>query len=241
MARKRMFDVEIIGADDFLTMPTTTQNLYFHLSMRADDDGFVSNPKQIMSMAKASDDDFKVLLAKKYIIPFESGICVITHWRINNYLRSDRYRPTIHVNEKEQLLLDKSGIYILNDERYTNGIPCGIPSIDKYSIDNSNNIYIIIQEEFGRPLSPIELEVINTWEFSTDLIKLAVKEATTSNNLAIKYIDRILYNWQKKGIKSVADAEKSIADFRNKKSKKENNLPGKQAETTGASYYKKLD
>ncbi len=241
MARKRMFDTEIIGADSFLEMPPSTQNLYFHLSMRADDDGFVSNPKQIIDMTKATQDDFKVLLAKKYIIPFESGICVIRHWRINNYLRSDRYHPTIHIEEKEQLKLEKSGAYSLQDERYTTGIPSGIPSIDKYSID-SNNIYKIVEEEFGRPISPMEMQVIDSWNFPAEMIKLAIKEAVTSNNCAIKYIDKILYNWEKKGIKSVADAEKSIADFKRLKERKEKyNLPAKEPEIAGASYYRRLE
>lgn len=241
-----MFDMEIIGTDSFLSMPSSTQNLYFHLSMRADDDGFVSNPKQIMMMAKSTEDDFKVLLAKKYIIPFDSGICVIRHWRINNYLRADRYHPTIHTEEREQLMLDKSGAYALQDDRYTTGIPLGTPpgtpSIDKYSID-SNNIYIILEQEFGRPISPMEIEVIDTWkELPIEIIKLAIKEAVTSNNKAIKYVDKILYNWKSKGIKSVADAEQSIANFRKAKEKKKgNNLPERQAETTGASYYKRLE
>lgn len=125
------------------------------------------------------------------------------------------------------------------------------PNIELYlDINNSSsnnnieqNVYEIIQEEFGRPITPMEVEVIDTWNFPIEIIKLAIKEAVTSNNRAIKYIDKILYNWQEKGIKSVADAEQSIADFKKSKEKKEkkgNNLPERQAETTGASYYRKL-
>lgn len=120
MARKRMFDIEIVDTDLFLEMPSSTQNLYFHLGMRADDDGFVSNPKKIVRLINSTDDDLKVLIAKKFIIPFESGIVVIRHWKINNYLRMDRYTETIYTEEKKNLIQDKNGIY---DIRVSNGIP----------------------------------------------------------------------------------------------------------------------
>lgn len=123
--------------------------------------------------------------------------------------------------------------------------PNGNP--DKIS-NNSNSIYIeestmnpifeIIENEFGRLLSPLEYEVINTWDYPVDILKLAVSEASTSGNFNIKYIDKIIYNWKKKNIRSVADAKKSIADFKELKEnkKKGNGLP----ESTGASYYEKL-
>ena len=90
MAERRMFSKLIIDSDMFLDMPLSTQALYFHLSMRADDDGFVNNPKKIQRMIGCNDDDLKVLITKKFIIPFESGICVIKHWKIHNYIRNDR-------------------------------------------------------------------------------------------------------------------------------------------------------
>ena len=241
MARKRMFDLEVIDTDDFLEMPGTTQNLYFHFGIRADDDGFISNPRQIMNLIKSTEDDLKILLVKKYLIKF-SNVIAIRHWRLNNYIRKDRYRPTIYTNELSQLWCDSNGIYFLEEEKKKGLVyhlaTTGQPSIDKNSIDSINNIYNIIQEEFGRPISPIEIEIIDTWnEFSFGLIKLAIKEAISSNNRAIKYIDRILYNWKAKGIKSVADAEKYIVDFRNKRNKKDD-LPSKANE--GASLYDEL-
>lgn len=90
MAEKRMFAKTIIDSDAFLDMPMSTQALYFHLSMRADDDGFINNPKKIQRMIGSSEDDMRVLCAKSFVIPFESGVVVIKHWRINNYLRADR-------------------------------------------------------------------------------------------------------------------------------------------------------
>ena len=116
MAEKRMFAKQIIDSDAFLDMPLSTQTLYFHLSMRADDDGFINNPKKIQRMIGASEDDLKVLIAKRFIIPFESGIVVIKHWRIHNYIQKDRYKPTAYTEERAQLKLKDNGVYSLDTE-----------------------------------------------------------------------------------------------------------------------------
>lgn len=108
MADRRMFAKTIIDSDAFIDMPLSTQALYFHLSMRADDDGFINNPKKIQRMIGASDDDIKVLLTKRYIIAFDSGVIVIKHWKIHNYIRNDRYKPTVHIEEKAQVELKKT-------------------------------------------------------------------------------------------------------------------------------------
>ena len=89
----------------------STQCLYFHLSMRADDDGFINNPKKVQRMIGASDDDLKLLILKNFIIPFESGIVVIKHWKIHNYIRSDRYKQTVYQEEKALLELKENGTY----------------------------------------------------------------------------------------------------------------------------------
>jgi hypothetical protein len=120
MAERRMFAKTIIDSDSFLDMPLSSQSLYFHLSMRADDDGFINNPKKIQRMVGASDDDLKLLTAKRFIIPFESGIVVIKHWKIHNYIRNDRYKPTIYEEEKAQLIEKENKAYT---ERLTLGIP----------------------------------------------------------------------------------------------------------------------
>ena len=111
MAERRMFAKTIIDSDSFLDMPLSTQSLYFHLSMRADDDGFLNNPKKIQRMIGCSDDDLKLLVAKNFIIPFESGVVVIKHWKIHNYIRNDRYKPTVYVEEKAQLSSKENGAY----------------------------------------------------------------------------------------------------------------------------------
>lgn len=111
MAKRRMFAMTIIDSDAFTDMPLSTQALYFHLSMRADDDGFLNNPKKIQRMIGASDDDFRVLVAKRFILPFESGVVVIKHWKIHNYIAKDRYTPTVYQAEKALLEVKDNGAY----------------------------------------------------------------------------------------------------------------------------------
>lgn len=132
MASKRMFATQIIDSDAFLDMSLSTQALYFHLCMRADDDGFVNNPKRIMRLLGSGDDELKLLIAKKFLIPFESGVVVIKHWRIHNYIQSDRYKPTAYQDELKQLGLKDNKAYTLMD---TTCIQNG--SIDKQ--ENSKN------------------------------------------------------------------------------------------------------
>lgn len=106
-----MFAKTIIDSDAFIDMPLSTQALYFHLSMRADDDGFINNPKKIMRMIGASEDDYRVLCLKNFVIPFESGIVVIKHWKIHNYIQKDRYKPTVYAEEKASLDVKDNGAY----------------------------------------------------------------------------------------------------------------------------------
>lgn len=111
MAERRMFAKTIIDSDAFLDMPQSTQLLYFQLSMRADDDGFVNNPKSIMRNVGCKEDDMRVLSGKKFIIPFESGVIVIKHWKIHNYIQKDRYHETKYKQEKASLTTDENGAY----------------------------------------------------------------------------------------------------------------------------------
>lgn len=113
MADKRMFSKTIVLSDAFLDMPMSARCLYFTLSMFGDDDGFVNSPKAIMRQCGASKDDLCVLFGKKFILPFESGVIVIKHWRINNYLRVDRYQPTKYLEEKEMLKVEENGAYTM--------------------------------------------------------------------------------------------------------------------------------
>lgn len=113
MANKRMFTMKIVDSDAFLDMPLSAQCLYFHLNMRADDDGFIGNPKRIMKIVGAADDDLKLLIAKSFLLTFENGVIVIKHWRMHNTLSKRRYHETQYIDEKGTLLLKKNGSYSL--------------------------------------------------------------------------------------------------------------------------------
>jgi hypothetical protein len=107
-----MMAKSIIKSDQFLDMPSTTQNLYFHMLLDADDDGFINSPKSLMRVIGAKDDDMKLLIAKQFIIPFDTGVIVIKHWKIHNYIRKDRYNPNEQLlNEREQLRLNDKNEY----------------------------------------------------------------------------------------------------------------------------------
>lgn len=116
MAERRMFAKTIIDSDAFLDMPLSTQALYFHLSMRADDDGFINNAKKIQRMLGCNDDDLKILLSKNFVIPFESGVCVIKHWRIHNLIQKDRYKPTVYIDEKDKVFIKNNNVYTLDTQ-----------------------------------------------------------------------------------------------------------------------------
>ena len=111
MAQKRMFSLSVIDTDRFLDMSASAQALYFHLGMHGDDDGFVSAPRKIARAAGCNDDDLRLLIAKNFVIPFESGVVVITDWNINNTLKNDRYHETVYLQEKSKLHLDSNGRY----------------------------------------------------------------------------------------------------------------------------------
>lgn len=140
-----MFAKTIVLSDAFLDMPLGARCLYMTMGMLADDDGFVNAPKSIMRQSGATEDDLKILIAKKFVIPFESGVIVIKHWRINNYLQKDRIQPTKYQYEMAFLNVDENGSYSKSDciqkDVYTEDVYIDKYSIDKNSIDKNNNIY----------------------------------------------------------------------------------------------------
>ena len=143
MANKRMFSLSVVDTDKFLEMPLSSRLLYYELGMRADDDGFVGNWKKILLFTGLKEDDMKVLISKNFIIPFESGVIVIKHWRMNNYLQNDRIKPTIYQEEFKKLGLDNNNVYTLDTK-------C-IHSIDKYSIDKYSIEYKEGVKKFVKP------------------------------------------------------------------------------------------
>jgi hypothetical protein len=110
MAQRRMFSPDIVSSEEFLSMPVSGRELYFQLGMNADDDGFIQ-PKMIMRVAGATEDDLKILLAKRFLLPFESGVVVIKHWLIHNMIRADRYKPTRFQEEKKLLFIKENKAY----------------------------------------------------------------------------------------------------------------------------------
>lgn len=115
MAERRMFSRRVLKTDPFLEMPVSCRDLYYQLCMDADDDGFVSNPRMTMKLCGATADDLSLLLAKKFLISFDSGVVAIKHWRIHNELKKDRYKPTTHYKEKQTLLIQENGAYSLEE------------------------------------------------------------------------------------------------------------------------------
>lgn len=138
MAERRMFAKTIVLSDAFLDMPLGARCLYMTMGMLADDDGFVNAPKSIMRQCGATEDDLKVLLAKKFVLPFESGVIVIKHWRINNYLQKDRIQPTKYQEEFALLELEGNGAYTKQSEACIHdSVYIDKNSIDKNSIDKN--------------------------------------------------------------------------------------------------------
>lgn len=142
MAERRMFAKAIIDSDTFLDMPLSTQALYFHLSMRADDDGFINNPRKIQRSIGATDDDLKLLIAKQFTIPFESGVVVIKHWRLHNYIQKDRYKPTIYQDEKAQLSVENNGAY--------KNVPASVSNLDTSCIQDVYSLDTQVRLELGK-------------------------------------------------------------------------------------------
>jgi len=162
-----MFAKTIIDSDAFLDQPLTTQALYFHLAMRADDDGFVNNPKKIQRMVGCSDDDLKLLLAKQFILAFDSGVIVIKHWKIHNYIRSDRYKPTVYKEEKAMLQTKENNAYTF-----------GIPS-DNQAVDNWDTQVRLVKERLvkERLNNNNEMDV----DLSTEIFELSTDERSIAN------------------------------------------------------------
>lgn len=141
MAQKRMFTMKIVDSDAFLDMPLSSQCLYYHLNMRADDDGFVGNPKKIMRMIGASEDDLKVLIAKKFLLYFDTGIVAIKHWWMHNTLAKDRYNETAYIEEKASLKIKDNKSYTFNTDdvkMLTNCYQNVNTDLDKISIDKNS-------------------------------------------------------------------------------------------------------
>ena len=201
-AERRMFAKTIIDSDAFLDMPLSTQALYFHLSMRADDDGFINNPKKTQRMIGCSDDDLKLLIAKNFIIPFENGVVVIKHWKIHNYIQKDRYKPTNYQEEKSLLTTKDNGSYTLDTECIHDGysletqvrlgkVRLGEDSIGKANKSISNDILSCPTEsDSGKGNTSFDL-VISSWNALSQYGVVPIKKINEGTNRATMLRARI--------------------------------------------------
>lgn len=152
MAQKRMFSLQVVDTDKFMDMSTSAQALYFHLGMHGDDDGFVASPRKIARAAGCNDDDMRLLAAKGFIIPFDSGVVVITDWRINNTLQNDRYKETLYGQEKAMIQLGKNGRYQLDSDMVPECIHDGSnlepqPNVTKPNVTKPNKAEVIVADK----------------------------------------------------------------------------------------------
>lgn len=225
MAKRRMFSLDIIDTDLFMEMPQSSRLLYYELCMRADDDGFVSSPKKIMKMVGCNEDDFRVLTTKQFIIPFDTGIVVIKHWKIHNYIQKDRYKETIYLDEKSKLNQEKNGMYTkCIQDGYTgkDRLELGKVSIELGEDSQGNHaddLYDFVEKNFGRTLSPVEIDEISKWE-NNDLTRYAIKQAILNGAYNFSYINKILHNYKMNNIQTVQQAQEADKKFMEQKEEK---------------------
>lgn len=238
MAQRRMFSKKITDTDSFLDMSLSAQALYFHLNMGADDEGFVDNVKKIQRSIGASNDDLKILIGKGFLIPFESGVVVIRHWRIHNYIQADRFQATIYQDEKEQLEFDKSKIAsikpldqcIQNVSKMDTQVRLGEDSLDKDRLDKVNNLYSGEEKEKSlsqiikstsvkindRQIQQIQ-EYIGLDNMTVEMIEYAVQLTEDAGAESFNYLNKILKSWKDKSLTSLDEAKEETSGFRDSK------------------------
>lgn len=174
MAERRMFTKTVIDSDAFLDMPLSSQALYFHLSMRADDDGFVNNQNKIVRMIGANPNDLDILVAKRFVLTFDSGVLVIKHWKMHNYIRKDRYQETVYKEELQQLEHNENNAYTLGqptvNQQATNSQPTvnqRLPQVrlgkDRLGKDSIEIEYEVIEDKKSSRFTPPTLEEVKEY------------------------------------------------------------------------------
>ena len=202
LAQRRMFSKKIVDTDLFIEMSPTAKLLYFYLNMSADDDGFVGNPKTIKLVSGATDDDLKILVAKQFIIPFESGVIVIKDWKIHNYIQKDRYSKTQYTDEKSQLVVEENGTYtrciqnvsILDTQDRLGKDRLGKDSIDNMSVKTDevipySEIIEYLNEKTGRSFRNVDA--------NKKLIKARWNDGYKLDDFKM-VIDNMVANWSGK-------------------------------------------
>lgn len=231
MANKRMFSVDVTETDAFLEMPLTAQALYFHLGMRGDDDGFVSNPRSIVRVSGCSEKDLVTLAESGYIITFRSGVIVISDWKVNNYLRGDRYKSTVFQNELSMLEETANKRYVLahGAKRSPVGIPNDNQVATQYRVEKSRVAVVdkttaaaadsradtdlaqIVQqyEQVIGQFPRSALDKLQSYRsfIPTEVICKAFDEAAESGHRSWRYVNGILKSWQADGVRTLGDVE----------------------------------
>lgn len=253
MANKRMFSVDVVETDTFLELPSKSQLLYFHLGMRADDDGFVSSPRAIMRTTGCTSRDLTRLETAGYVISFDSGVLVVTDWKVNNFLRKDRHAGTIHQNELEKLTELSNGRYILStsgqpvvNQMTTSGQPKVNHRSTQYSIEENRVVESSKKAAAAAPDSRTDtglaaiiqhfqeaigdfprsaLDKLQRWRevYPTKLICKAIDEAAENGKRSWAYTEGILKSWQADGVRTLGDVE-----ARRESRKKPGTLPAKE-------------
>lgn len=214
MAERRCFTKKITESDAFLDMPLSTQCLYFHLNMSADDDGFVNNPKKIARMIGCNDDDIKLLIAKNFVLVFESGVIVIKHWRMHNTLQNDRYHKTDYQEEFSKLMLKDNRSYTLETKCIQNGNILDTEhnltkhNITKHKYGQYQNVLLSDEE-----LDKLKQEFPNDWKERIERVSgyCASKGITYKNYLAT------IRNWARKDTPRQIDILPTYDSSTNKK------------------------
>lgn len=229
MANKRMFSIDVTETDTFLEMPLTAQALYFHLAMRGDDDGFVSNPRSIMRVTGCNENDLKTLAESGYIITFRSGVIVISDWKVNNYLRGDRYKPTTFQSELSMLTETANKRYVLesDNQRSTVGIPNSNQMETQYSIEKNRVVVDTVTTAAGSRTDSDLAEIVQHFQevigvfprsaldklqrwrevYPVEIIRAAIDEAAENNVRKWRYVDGVLKGWQADGVHTPGDVE----------------------------------
>lgn len=223
MAQKRMFDKRITDSDRFTDLPNSSKALYFMAGMSADDRGFFQ-PRRLQKMNGFTDDDFKVLIAKGYFIPFESGVMVITDWNKNNWLDKRRITETEYIEElkllrliNERYELDNCCLASAEPMLRENSIEQNrivenrIEQLDG-SCDEAEELCTLIEKNFNRTISPLEYEKVKDWieTFSKDTVEQAIEQAVMNGKKTFNYINGILKNWKSNEIPKPKWMDKEI-------------------------------
>lgn len=221
MASKRMFDKDVISIDDFLDLPMEAKALYFLLGMEADDEGFI-NPKKVIRLYGGTEDSIKILILKRFLIPFESGVVVITDWKRNNWLDKRRIKETIYIDEKAQLTyndMTNKYEYLASAKQMLRENRIEENSIEEISSSIEETIFDYYQNEIGT-LTPRQYEILDNYckYIPEELIKIAINKTNDNGAKTFSYMEKILKDWKNKGYKSIGDIE-------NEKKTKKTNSP----------------